>query len=572
MARGTAPPGGRLARPGKTGRGAWAALLGLALLGSGCTPLEEFIHNGFKVGPNYERPPAPLAPAWIDAANPRVKSAPADLSAWWTAFDDPVLNDLVRTAYAQNVNLRVAGTRVLEARAQRAIAVGTLFPQKQTANGAFTHTQASRNIANVPPHPFFDDWATSFNASWEIDFWGRIRRTIESTEDVVESSVDDYDNVMVTLIGDVATAYVQYRIFEQQIVYTQENIRIQRDSLRIATARWKAGQTSELGVAQAASLLEQLEATIPVLESGLRQANNQLCVLLGIPPTELAARLGPREPIVPRSPPEVVAGIPADLIRRRPDLRSAERLIAAQNAQIGVAEADWYPTFFINGTLGYEAKDLARLFGPRSFTGQIGPAFQWNILNYGRILNNVRLQDFKTQELVGVYQQKVLGAAQEVEDGIVSYLNSQREAERLAASVKDAALALKLASDNFAAGTIDYTPVFVAEQFLVQQQNAYALAQGDIALGLIQVYRALGGGWELRLADQPGACAVPPAASPAPDEVLPPPRAVLSTPLGEAASRDTGLQAEGRNEPADPALPQFVIPTRLRCATAEGVP
>jgi NodT family efflux transporter outer membrane factor (OMF) lipoprotein len=493
-------------------------VLSLALLASGCTSLTEFVHNGFKVGPNYQRP---LAPAWIDAANPRVKSVPADYSAWWTVFGDPVLDDLVRTAYAQNVNLRVAGTRVLEARAQRAMAVGELFPQKQTADGSFTHTQLSRNIANPLPFPFFDNWATSFSASWEIDFWGKIRRMIESTEDNVESSVDDYDNVMVTLIGDVATAYVQYRIFEQQIVYTQENVRIQRESLRIATARWKAGQTSQLGVAQASSLLEQIEATIPVLESGLRQANNQLCILLGMPPTELTARLGPREPIVPRSPPEVVVGIPADLIRRRPDLRSAERMIAAQNAQIGVAEAEWYPAFSIDGTLGYEAKDLSKLFTPQSFMGHIGPSFQWSILNYGRILNNVRLQDAKTQELVGVYQQNVLAAAQEVEKGIISFLSSQREAQSLAGSVKDAALALKLVSDNFAAGTIDYTPVFVAEQFLVQQQNAYAQAQGDTALGLIAVYRALGGGWELRLAEHAALAAAVPAAG-SPDELVVP--------------------------------------------------
>jgi NodT family efflux transporter outer membrane factor (OMF) lipoprotein len=481
------------------------AVISLVFLACGCTSLSEFVHNGFKVGPNYQRPPAPLAPEWIDAANPRVRSEPADYSAWWSVFGDPVLDDLVRTAYDQNVNLRVAGTRVLEARAQRAIAVGTLFPQSQTATGAFTHTQVSANIANVPPHRFFDNWATSLNASWEIDFWGKIRRTIESTEDIVESSVDDYDNVMVTLIADVATAYIQYRIFEQQIVFTQENIRIQRASLKIATSRWKAGQISQLGVAQASSLLAQIEATIPLLETGLRQANNQLCVLLGMPPTQLAAKLGTREPIVPRSPPEVIVGIPADLIRRRPDLRSSERLIAAQNAQIGVAEADWYPSFFINGTIGYEAKDLARLFNSGSFTGQIGPGFQWNILNYGRILNNVRLQDFKTQELVGVYQQKVLAAAQEVENGIISFLNSHRTVISLADSVKEAALTLKLASDNFAAGTIDYTPVFIAEQFLVQQQNAYAQAQGDIALGLIATYRALGGGWELRLAKETAA-------------------------------------------------------------------
>src|SRR5262245_40238892 len=333
----------------------WRLLLGLALLGSGCTSLRDFVQNGFKVGPNYQRPPAPLAPAWIDAANPRVKSGPADYSAWWTVFGDPVLDDLVRTAYAQNVSLRVAAARVLEARAQRAIAAGALFPQQQTASGAFTHTQVSRNIANAPPHRFFDNWATGLNASWEIDFWGKIRRTIESANDALESSVDDYDNVMVTLIGDVATAYVQYRVFEQQLVYARQNVQLQRGSLKIATDRWKAGQTSELGVVQSTSLLEPFEATIPVLEIGLREANNQLCVLLGMPPTELAARLG-KAPI-PTSPPEVVVGIPADLIRRRPDLRSAERLIAAQNAQIGVAEADFYPAFFLNGNIGFEAKD-----------------------------------------------------------------------------------------------------------------------------------------------------------------------------------------------------------------------
>src|SRR5262249_22870472 len=150
--------------------------------------------------------------------------------------------------------------------------------QKQTANGAFTHTQETNTMANAPPQRFFDDWATNLSASWEIDFWGRVRRTIESTEDLVESSADEDDNVMVTLIRDVATAYVQYRIFKQQIAYTRENIRIQRDSLRIATSRWKAGAPSQMGVAQASSLLEQIEATLPLLETGLRQANNQLCV------------------------------------------------------------------------------------------------------------------------------------------------------------------------------------------------------------------------------------------------------------------------------------------------------
>jgi NodT family efflux transporter outer membrane factor (OMF) lipoprotein len=483
------------------------------------------VQNGFKVGPNYQRPPAPLATAWIDAGNPRVKSVPADYSAWWRVFGDPVLDDLVRTAYAQNVNLRVAVTRVLEARAQRAIAVGTLFPQKQTASGAFTHVQASGNTADPPPKRFFDDWGTGFNASWEIDFWGRVRRTIESTNDLVDASVDAYDNVLVSLIGDVAAAYVQYRSFQQQMALTRQRVSRQKDAVKIAEEKWMRGQGSELNVVQASSLLTQIESLISLQEIGLRQANNQLCVLLGLPPTELAAKLG--QAPIPQAPPEVVVGIPVDLIRRRPDVRSAERQIAAQNAQIGVAEADFYPAFFLNGSFGFEAKAFSKLFAQKSINAQIGPSFQWNILNYGRILNNVRLQDFKTQELVAVYQQTVLAAAQEVEDGIVSYWRNWEVAARLTASVRDARRAARISLTDFSNGVIDYTPAFTAQQFLTQQEIALSQAQANIALGLITVYRALGGGWELRLAEP--AEAVPPADVPA-TEVLPPARDSLPQP------------------------------------------
>src|SRR5262249_1672974 len=247
------------------------------------------------------------------------------------------------------------------------------------------------------------------------------------------------------------------------------------------TARWRAGQTNKLPVVQAASILYQTESLIPFFEIQLRVQNDQLCVLLGMPPAQLAPLLGKAS--IPTSPPNVVVGIPADLIRRRPDLRSVERQIAAQNAQIGVAEADFYPAFFINGAFGFEAKDLSKLFATKSINAQIGPAFQWNILNYGRILNNVRLQDFKTQELVGVYQQKVLAAAQEVEDGIAVFLDSRAQARKLADTVDQAKQAVKIALADFESGVIDFTAVFTAEQFLVQQENAYAQANGDIALG-----------------------------------------------------------------------------------------
>src|ERR1043166_4870479 len=317
-----------------------APLLAAAFLvgAGGCTSLSNYVKNGGKVGPNFQSPPSPVAPNWIKKQTPRVKSAPADLSAWWTVFNDPILNDLVETAARQNVNLRVAASRVLEARAQRAIAIGQLFPQHQAASGAYTRFQASKNLANSPPNPYFSDWAAGFNLSWEVDFWGKIRRIVESTDDLLQASMDDYDNVMVTLIGDVATAYVQHRTFEQQLIYTKQNVDLQRGLLKIATAQWKAGQKGELPVVQSQSLLDQLESVIPQLETGMRLTNNQMCVLLGIPPTDLAAKLG-KAPI-PQTPPEVIVGIPADLMRRRPDLRSAEMQVAAQNAQIGVAQAN----------------------------------------------------------------------------------------------------------------------------------------------------------------------------------------------------------------------------------------
>ncbi|QDV56767.1 Outer membrane protein OprM precursor [Rosistilla oblonga] len=473
--------------------------IGLTLL-SGCsTPLREFVDNGFKVGPDYRRPPVPLANQWIDSDHEGVNTSSVNYSDWWTVFEDPVLDGLIVTAYQQNVNLRVAATRVLEARAQKGIAVGSLFPQSQSIDGSFTRSQLSKNVAVPSPVSHFSTWSATFGASWEIDFWGKIRRIVESTDDVVDASVDDYDNVMVTLIGDVASTYVTYRILQQQLLYVQQNITLQESTLKIATERWKSGQTNELGTVQANSLLEQLRATQPTIETGIRVSQNQLCLLLGMPPTDLAEMLGTAP--IPESPPEVLVGIPADLIRRRPDLRAAERYIAAQNAQIGVAEADFYPQFFISGDIGYQAKDLDLLFGPRSGIGQITPGFSWNVLNYGRIVNNVRLQEFKTQELVAVYQQKVLVAAREVENGIIDYVNSKVTAERLEASVTAAKRAVKLATDQFNAGVIDFTSVFVAEQFLVQQQNLLAQAQGDVALALITVYRSLGGGWQLRLSD-----------------------------------------------------------------------
>jgi outer membrane protein TolC len=271
-------------------------------------------------------------------------------------------------------------------------------------------------------------------------------------------------------------------------------------------------------VEQLRTLLEQTRSTIPFLQIALGQANDTLCILLGIPPRDLEPELGPGPEFgshpVPGTPTTVAAGIPADLIRRRPDVRSAERQVAAQSAQIGVAEADLYPTFFINGTLGWEAQDIAKLFESSSFFGTIMPQFKWNILNYGRIVNNVRLQDARTQELVATYQNRILTAAREVQTALRGFLRSQEQAADLARSVTAATSATAVEEKLYYDIKADVNRLFTLEATQVQQQDNLAVAQGNIALNLINVYRALGGGWELRLEETCKPTAVPAAPEP----------------------------------------------------------
>jgi NodT family efflux transporter outer membrane factor (OMF) lipoprotein len=476
-----------------------AGLMTFAALLCGCTTLKEYVQNGFKVGPNYGRPPAPLAQNWIDVADPRVRTASDDLSQWWKVFNDPVLDDLICSAYLQNLTLREAGLRVLEARAQLAITVGNILPQSQTATGGFTWNVSSRQAANRSfiAKRFFGQWDYAFNLAWELDFWGQFRRAIESSAASLDSSVENYDSMLVTLLGDVATNYAQLRTTEQRIKYAKQNVELQRQTLTLVDARFKAGTVSELDLDQAKSTLAQTEATIPALEISLRQFNNQLCILLGIPPEELRAKLGPA-PIL-NAPPEVAVGIPADLLRRRPDVRAAERQAAAQSAQIGVAEANFYPHISITGTIGYSAEFFKTLFSQNALTGSVGPSFQWNILNYGRILNNVRLQEATFQALVVAYQNTVLTAAQDVENGLVTFLKSQEQTKFQAESVAEAEKAVKIALVQYKGGIIDLTRVTQLETTLVLLQDTLALAQGEIGLGLIQVYRALGGGWQIRV-------------------------------------------------------------------------
>lgn len=474
-------------------------ILTLALGLAGCSSFSRYLENGFKVGPQYGRPAAPVAETWIDATDSRVRSESTDDSQWWASFNDPVLNGLVQDAYQQNLTLREAGYRVLEARARYGISVGELFPQEQTNVGGFATNGVSHNVANrqFTPDRWFPQWDYGFNMAWELDFWGRFRRAIESSEATLDASIEQYDDVLVTMLGDVAQTYVLYRTLEQRIAYAEENVRIQQKILELATARYKGGQTSELDVNQSQSDLSNTESLIPRLRITQREANNRLCILLGMPPENLQQRLGTGP--IPSASDAVVVDIPAALIRRRPDVRSAEREAAAQCAQIGIAEADFYPQVFVDGSMGWSSQNLSNLFTGDSFQGSVGPAFRWRILNYGRILNNMRGQDAKFQQLATAYQQTVLRANEEVENGLVRFLESQEEAKLLTESVNAAKKAVDEAIAQYQGGLTDFNRVAVLQERLVQRQEQLAQSQGEIAFGLVRVYRALGGGWQIRM-------------------------------------------------------------------------
>ncbi len=459
----------------------------------------DWWNNGFKVGPNYSRPAAPVASQWIDYANPRVRGDENQLCEWWTVFNDATLNRLMQTAYQQNLTLRVAGARILEARAQLGIAQGNLFPQSQSAFADYTRVKLSDKVANPAPAIWFSDWDAGLAASWELDFWGRFRRAVEAADAELDASVEDYDDVLVVLLSDVAANYVQYRTFEQRLAYARANVDVQRRSVQLATDKFQGGATTERDQRQAEQVLAQTEALIPTLEIGKRQAANRLCVLLGMPPTDMDTILG-KGAGVPVTPSEVIVGVPADLIRRRPDVRRAERQVAAQCARIGIAVSDFYPHVSLVGTIGVEAEQFGDLFKtPGSMIGSIGPGIHWDILNYGRLVNNVRVQDARFQALAYAYQDRVLTAGREAEDAMVVFLRSQEQTRYLNDSVTAAARTVDITREQYTQGEVDFTPVFLFESILTQQQDQLAASQGEIALGLIAVYRALGGGWQIRL-------------------------------------------------------------------------
>jgi NodT family efflux transporter outer membrane factor (OMF) lipoprotein len=475
----------------------WGLLLFLGLFLSACTTL----------GPDFEKPDPIIENEWLEKESPQIKTESGDYGEWWIIFNDPVLNNFIEMASEQNLSLQVAGLRILESRALLGIAIGNQYPQAQQLNGGYSFLKSSKNS---PPFSSFPDEINSgiddrsnvyqigFDAAWELDFWGKFRRGVEAADASLAASIASYDNLLVMLTGEVAAAYVVVRTLEQQLEYVESNVNIQQRSHAIAKTRFGEGATSELDVQQARSLLHNTQSLVPVIKASIRQAKHGLSVLLGMPPSDLEIFMkGPSA--IPEPPAEVAIGIPADLLRRRPDIRLAEFQAAAQGALIGVAQADLYPHFAIGGSIGFSASNGSDLFDSASLTSLLSPfSFRWNILNYGRIKNNVRVQDARFEQLLTSYQNKVLQAAKEVEDGLVGFINFQQQARFLSDAVEAALRASQIALLQYEEGLIGYTPVLFAQQTLVSQQDRLASSRGDITRYLIAVYKALGGGWQTR--------------------------------------------------------------------------
>jgi NodT family efflux transporter outer membrane factor (OMF) lipoprotein len=449
------------------------------------------------VGPDFEAPEAPVAPDWYQEGRDGLTTTGTELVAWWEVFGDPKLNRLVEEAHRANNNLEIAAVRILESRAQLGIATGLRYPQAQTATGTATYVSPSEAGGSAE-----DFWDLSLGASvsWEIDFWGRYRRGIESANAALLAAMASYDDVFVLLTAQVAQTYATIRLTEEQLRIAKQNIEIQRRSYEIVEVLSRRGDKSALDLQQALTLLLGTEATVPSLEASLQQAKNALSTLLGRPPGDLTEFLGEAGPL-PAIPDDLVIGIPADLLRRRPDVRTAELNAMAQNALVGVATADLYPSFSLFGFLGLSAggpgTDLGDLFSGDSLNWNVGGSFVWPFLNYGRIRNNIRVQDARLQQALIAYRETVIQAAREVEDAMVGYFGALEQDGILQQGVESAQRSNDLSMLRYTEGFSDYQRVLDAQQSLFGQQSRYINNRGAAVLAVVDLYKSLGGGWEI---------------------------------------------------------------------------
>ncbi len=455
--------------------------------------------SGCMVGPDFKRPEPPMPDSFLgvkEAKQPNAKSVATDRSAnlalWWRQFEDPMLNRLVDEALKANLSLALAEANLRQARALRGIAVAGLFPSA-TASGAYQRQSGPLYGTNGNPRNFY---LATVDAAWELDFFGGVRRNVESATANVLAAVENLRDVQVSLIAEVALYYVQLRGYQQQIVTANNNLKVQLHTADITRKLYKAGFDSGLDVANAESVVASTEAQIPVYETGARQSIYALSVLLGRHPEDLVELLSPTGDF-PAVPTDIPAGLPSELLRRRPDIRMAEAQLHSATAQIGVATAQLFPQFSLTGGANWQSGMSSMWLHNMSRSLFIGPAASWPIFQGGAIISNIHAQEALRDQAFVVYKQTVLTALQDVENALVAFTKEQQHHKSLSEAVKYDRRAVELSSKLFQEGQTDFLSVLVAERQQYTDESALTASKQNIAADLIALYKALGGGWEV---------------------------------------------------------------------------
>ena len=473
------------------------AIVGFFLFAAGCT-----------VGPNYQKPDLPVPSMWNEAQQKGVQVHSTELALWWTSFNDPLLNSLVERAVRSNLDLRIAEGRIREARATRVLAASGAWPTVNVSS-SYSRNHASANaigspsqnggaVAIAPSGATLEQnfYQTGFDASWEIDVFGGIRRSVEAADATLQATVEDWRDVLVSLLGEVAKNYIDLRGSQRRLDVTRDNLKAQLETLELTKVRFQAGLASDLDVAQQEAQANSTAAQIPTLETSLKQAAYGLDVLLGSQPGSLWDELAV-EKAIPTLPPEVLVELPAELLRQRPDIRRAERQLAAATAQVGVATADLYPKFSLVGTVGLQSVSASDWFTGRSRNWSIGPTVTWPVFDAGRIRANIEIRNAQQEQALGVYEKTVLTAFQDVEVSLVAYAKEQQRSRSLVTAVAANQRALAMANELYIRGLSDFLNVLETQRALSLTENDLAQSQATMASNLVSLYKALGGGWQV---------------------------------------------------------------------------
>ena len=439
--------------------------------------------------------------AWHQEITKGLEEGEANLQTWWNVFNDPVLNGLIEKADANNLELKAAYARIKEARAHRGVKAGERFPDLN-ATGDARQIRSPHNFRPPTTQTSRSDSWFKFGGegSWEIDFWGRIDRSVESADASLEASIEDYRDVLVVLYAEVASNYVEVRTLQERIKYIRGNIETQLKSLQLTKDRFKVGLAADLDVQQAQLNLSKTKSTLPTLQKMLVQTINRLGVLLGKHPSTLHDELG-KPASIPKPSEQITFGLPLDLLRQRPDIRQAERELAAQTALIGVATADLYPTFSLLGSLKVAANEFSDAISySKSRMYNYGTSFSWNIFSGGRVRNQIRVEGAQTEQALESYEKTVLNALEDVENAMVSYIQERVRREDLEQSVTAARKSVEHVIILYKTGLTDFQNVQQMELFKFEQEDQLAESKGKVIQNLISIYRSLGGGWDHELA------------------------------------------------------------------------